>query len=32
VQVAPQEVEVSSYLTGAVETKVDLNDLKGFSL
>lgn len=32
VQVAPQEVEVSSYLTGAVETKIDANDLKGFSL
>lgn len=32
VQVAPQEVEVSSYLTGAVETKMDLDDLKGFSL
>jgi ribonucleoside-diphosphate reductase beta chain len=32
VQVAPQEVEVSSYLTGAVETKMDADDLKGFSL
>jgi ribonucleoside-diphosphate reductase beta chain len=32
VQVAPQEVEVSSYLTGAIETKMDLDDLKGFSL
>lgn len=32
VQVAPQEVEVSSYLTGAVETKIDADDLKGFSL
>lgn len=32
VQVAPQEVEVSSYLTGAVETKVDMADFKGFSL
>lgn len=32
VQVAPQEVEVSSYLTGAVETTVHLDDFKGFSL
>lgn len=32
VQVAPQEVEVTSYLTGAVETKIDADDLKGFSL
>lgn len=32
VQVAPQEVEVSSYLTGAVETKMSLDDLKGLSL
>jgi len=32
VQVAPQEVEVSSYLTGAVETRMDADDLKGFSL
>lgn len=32
VQVAPQEVEVSSYLTGAVDSKIDDNDLKGFSL
>jgi ribonucleoside-diphosphate reductase beta chain len=30
VQVAPQEAEVSSYLTGAVDTAVDLDDLKGF--
>lgn len=32
VQVAPQEVEVTSYLTGAVETRIDADDLKGFSL
>ena len=32
VQVAPQEVEVSSYLTGAVEAKINADDLKGFSL
>jgi ribonucleoside-diphosphate reductase beta chain len=32
VQVAPQEVEVSSYLTGAIETRMDADDLKGFSL
>ncbi len=32
VQVAPQEVEVSSYLTGAVDTNMDADDLKHFSL
>jgi ribonucleoside-diphosphate reductase beta chain len=32
VQVAPQEVEVSSYLTGAVDTTVHLDDFKGCSL
>lgn len=32
VQVAPQESEISSYLTGAVETKIDTSGFKGFSL
>ena len=32
VQVAPQEVENTSYLTGAVDTKIDLDDLKVLSL
>jgi ribonucleoside-diphosphate reductase beta chain len=32
VQVAPQEVELSSYLTGAIDTKVDAKDFSGFSL
>lgn len=32
VQVAPQEVELSSYLTGAIDTKVDANAFDGFSL
>lgn len=32
VQVAPQEVELSSYLTGAIDTSVDSSDLAGFSL
>lgn len=32
VQVAPQETEITSYLTGAVNTSVDLEDLKGFNL
>ena len=27
VQVAPQEVEVSSYLVGQIDSKVDTNDL-----
>ena len=32
VQVAPQEVEVSSYVTGGVKKDVDGNTFKGFSL
>jgi len=32
VQVAPQEVEVSSYLVGQIDSAVDEDDLKGFSL
>lgn len=32
VQVAPQEVEVSSYLTGSVEMNVNMEDFKNFSL
>jgi ribonucleoside-diphosphate reductase beta chain len=32
VQVAPQEVEVSSYLTGSVEINVNMEDFKSFSL
>ena len=32
VQVAPQEVELSSYLTGAIDTSVNSSDLAGFSL
>jgi ribonucleoside-diphosphate reductase beta chain len=32
VQVAPQEVELSSYLTGAIDTKVSTSDLDGLSL
>ncbi|AJO90134.1 ribonucleotide-diphosphate reductase subunit beta [Haemophilus influenzae] len=32
VQVAPQEVEVSSYLVGQIDSKVDTNDFDDFSL
>lgn len=32
VQVAPQEVEVSSYLVGQIDSAVDEDDLKGFRL
>lgn len=32
VQVAPQETEISSYLTGQVDSTVDLDDLGGLSL
>lgn len=32
VQVAPQEVELSSYLTGALDSTVDMQQLKGLSL
>lgn len=32
VQVAPQEVEVSSYLTGQVDSKVEKDDFNNFSL
>ena len=32
VQVAPQEVELSNYLTGALNSSVDLQQLQGLSL
>ncbi|AXH61041.1 MULTISPECIES: class Ia ribonucleoside-diphosphate reductase subunit beta [Providencia] len=32
VQVAPQEVEVSSYLVGQIDSQVDTDDLSGFEL
>jgi len=32
VQVAPQEVEVSSYLVGQIDSEVSDDDLKGFEL
>lgn len=32
VQVAPQEVEVSSYLIGQIDSQVDTDDLSGFQL
>lgn len=32
VQVAPQEVEVSSYLVGQIDSDVDADDFKGFDL
>lgn len=32
VQVAPQEVEVSSYLVGQIDSDVDTDDFKGFDL
>ncbi|EDK08773.1 ribonucleotide-diphosphate reductase beta subunit [Haemophilus influenzae PittHH] len=32
VQVAPQEVEVSSYLVGQIDSKVDTNDFDDFDL
>ena len=32
VQVAPQEVEVSSYLVGQIDSKVDTNDFGDFDL
>ncbi|ATW34128.1 MULTISPECIES: class Ia ribonucleoside-diphosphate reductase subunit beta [Candidatus Hamiltonella] len=32
VQVAPQEVEVSSYLVGQIDAEIDSNDLKDFKL
>lgn len=32
VQVAPQEVELSSYLTGAIDSNLSADDLSGFSL
>ena len=32
VQVAPQEVEVSSYLVGQIDNNVDMNDLSDFDL
>ena len=32
VQVAPQEVEVSSYLVGQIDSEVSTDDLDGFSL
>lgn len=32
VQVAPQETEISAYLTGQVNTEIDVNDLKAFTL
>ena len=32
VQVAPQEVEISSYLIGQIDAEVDTEDLAGFSL
>ena len=32
VQVAPQETEISSYLVGQIDTKVDTDRLKGFEL
>ncbi|VEI44856.1 ribonucleotide-diphosphate reductase subunit beta [Actinobacillus equuli] len=32
VQVAPQEVEVSSYLVGQIDAKVDSNDFDNFEL
>ena len=32
VQVAPQEVEVSSYLVGQIDAEVDTDDLSNFQL
>ena len=32
VQVAPQEVEVSSYLVGQIDSEVDTDDLSNFQL
>jgi hypothetical protein len=32
VQVAPQEVEVSSYLVGQIDSEVDADDLSNFQL
>ena len=32
VQVAPQEVEVSSYLVGQIDSQVDTDDLSSFEL
>ena len=32
VQVAPQEVEVSSYLVGQIDSELNAGDLDGFSL
>ena len=32
VQVAPQEVEISSYLIGQIDAEIDADDLDGFEL
>ena len=32
VQVAPQEVEISSYLVGQIDSEVSADDLSGFEL
>jgi ribonucleoside-diphosphate reductase beta chain len=32
VQVAPQEAEISSYLVGAIDSEVDIDDFSDFEL